>query len=116
MKTPSPHGFPAIQSKLGFFKAVLQWLVVFLCVTALLQLPAKQLFPFAAVIHSPQGAYPSEQRLWDPDSRKQGGVTHGTVCLETCSWLCAALRPQPAALQLRVTANEGNQMRDRWIR
>ena len=51
-----------------------------------------------------------------PDSRKQGGVMHGTSCLETCSWLWAALRPQPAALQLRVTANEGNQMSDRWIR
>lgn len=73
-----------------------------------LQLTAKQLFPFIAITPFPHVPRPAELILWNPDFKKQGYV--GILHLET------ALQPWPAALQMQVTSHKGNLIKDGWTR
>lgn len=88
---------------------------VFLCVTALLLLAAKQLFPFAAVTHSLHVARPAELGLWDPDFRNKRGRGSGWVmCWDL------AVGDHTATLACCFanvgTGHKRNQMRDGWAR
>lgn len=106
-----PHYFPAVHSHLGFFKAVLQWLLVFVlqssfsslqcsCCLSLLSSILKRLVLLI---------------LWNPDFKEEG-LCIGTLYSETLSRVETELQPWPAALQMQATGHKGNQMKDRWIR